>query len=154
MIVLALAVLIAGPASAAALDRGAQPLASTSCGSVVVEGSLTYKLTIEKGSPSCSTVRRIAKRFGHPVSKKPRFYCGTQAYECEYSIYAEGWRCGGTFQGHWQCWHGANSLARAQEIFGGAEDLSARALLGKPRESSAAGNRAGPSGSPRGRRLA
>jgi hypothetical protein len=87
------------------------------CGSVVVQQSLTYKLRIVKGSPSCGTVRRIAKKYGHPTSKKPRFYCGQKSYECEYSIYPEGWRCGGLFQGTFQCWHGANSPIQASEVF-------------------------------------
>jgi hypothetical protein len=116
------------------IDRAAEPLANRSCGSVVVQGTITYKLTVEKGSPSCATVRKIAKKYGHPISKKPRFYCGHQAYECEYSIYPEGWRCGGLFQGNWQCWHGANSPARAEEVFDGSEDLSARPLMRKARD--------------------
>lgn len=134
-LVLALATVGSGLTSASAFGQVTEPVASTSCGSVLVEGSLTYDLTIVKGSPSCSTVRRIAKKFGHPISKQPKFYCGTQAYECEYSIYPEGWRCGGTFQGHWQCWHGANSPARAKQAFEGAEDFAGRTLLGKPHES-------------------
>ena len=131
----ALAATIAGPASAAALDRGAQPVANPSCGTVLLNGSVPYKVTIEKGSPSCSTVRRILKRFGHPLNKNPRFYCPSKGYECEYSIYPEGWRCGGFFQGNFQCWHGANSPARADEVISGTEDRSSSRLLGKPRES-------------------
>jgi hypothetical protein len=105
---------------------GVASAASRSCGTVLVQGSLTYELTVTKGSPSCPTVRRIAKRYGHPISKKPRFYCGKEAYECEYSTYPAGWRCGGLFQGHFQCWHGANSPARADAAFEGGESTAAR----------------------------
>jgi hypothetical protein len=129
-----LSAILAGPASAGLPDRGAEPAADRSCGSVVVQRVLAYKLTVEKGSPSCGTVRRIAKRYGYPTSKKPKFYCGQKAYACEYSIYPEGWRCGGLFQGTFQCWHGANSPARAKEAFDGREDLSTRALRRKPRD--------------------
>jgi hypothetical protein len=146
----ALSAMVVGPASAAALDRSAQPVVNTSCGSVVLNGSVRYKLTIEKGSPSCSTVRRILKGFGHPLNKKPKFNCPSKGYECEYSIYPEGWRCGGFFQGNFQCWHGANSPMRADEVFSGTEDrssLSRAAVQGRqPR------NRVGPSVSPRARR--
>lgn len=113
----------------------AQPsLANRSCGSVVVQRVVTYKLSVDKGSPSCATVRRIARKYGHPISKKPRFYCASKGYECEYSIYPDGWRCGGLFQGTFQCWHGANSLLRANQVFYGTEDLSARPLIRRPRD--------------------
>jgi hypothetical protein len=108
------------------LARAAEPIADRSCGSVVVQGSLTYHLSVEQGSPSCGTVRKIAKKYGHPTSKKPKFYCGNKSYECEYSIYPEGWRCGGLFQGTFQCWRGANALTRASEVFDATENLSAR----------------------------
>ncbi len=113
----------------AGLDRAARPVADSSCGSVVVQGAVTYELSVEKGSPACGTVRRIAKKYGHPISKKPRFFCGNKSYACEYSIYPEGWRCGGLFQGTFQCWHGANSPVRASEVFAGSEDPSARPLM-------------------------
>lgn len=116
------------------LDRGAELMADRSCGSVVVQGSLTYQLSIEKGSPSCGTVRRIAKKYGHPTSKKPRFYCSQKSYACEYSIYPQGWRCGGLFQGTFQCWHGANSPIRASEVFDATENPSARPLMRKSRD--------------------
>jgi hypothetical protein len=116
------------------LDHGAELMAERSCGSVVVQRSLTYKLSVEKGSPSCGTVRRIAKKYGHPTGKKPRFYCSQKSYECEYSIYPQGWRCGGLFQGTFQCWHGANALTRAPEIFDATENPSARPLARKSRD--------------------
>ncbi|MGH2938622.1 MAG: hypothetical protein ACRDPE_10940 [Solirubrobacterales bacterium] len=97
-----------------------------SCGSLKTKDGVTYDMTIVKGSPSCSMVRRIMKRFGHPISKKPKYYCGVKGYECEYSIYPEGWRCGGFFQGHFQCWHGANDPARADEIFEGVDALEVK----------------------------
>jgi hypothetical protein len=101
--------------------------ASRSCGSVSLEdGVVTYELKIVKGSVSCSTARRIMKRFGHPISKHPKFYCSPAGYECEYSIYPEGWRCGGFFQGHFQCWHGTSSPARASEIFEGSDEIEMR----------------------------
>ena len=118
----------------AGFDRAAERVADGPCGSVVVQGVMTYKLSIEKGSPSCGTVRRIAKKYGHPISKKPRFFCGNKSYECEYSIYPEGWRCGGLFQGTFQCWHGSNSPVRASEVFAGSEDPSARPLMRKARD--------------------
>jgi hypothetical protein len=134
VIALVFSAILAGPASAGLLDRGAEPTADRSCGSVVVQRSLTYQLSVEKGSPSCGTVRRIAKKYGHPTSKKPKFFCGHKIYECEYSTYPEGWRCGGLFQGTFQCWHGANSPARADEGFNGRQDLSARPLMRKSRD--------------------
>lgn len=118
----------------AGLDRAAEPVADSSCGSVVVQGSVPYKLSVYRGSPSCGTVRRIARKYGHPTSKKPRFYCANKGYECEYSIYPDGWRCGGLFQGNFQCWHGANSPLRANEVFYGTQDLSARPLIRRPRD--------------------
>lgn len=111
------------------VDRAAELLANRSCGSVVVQGAVTYRLSVEKGYSACGTVRRIAEKYGHPISGKPRFFCGNTSYECEYSIYPEGWRCGGLFQGTFQCWHGANSPVRASEVFAGSEDPSARPLM-------------------------
>jgi hypothetical protein len=130
LIVVALTVsgLIAGAASAGIrLKRDGR-----SCGSVAVERNMTYDLEVIKGSPSCSTVRRIAKRYGHPISKKPKYDCGTKAYECEYSVYPEGWRCGGLFQGNFQCWHGSDSPARAPEAFDATPGLASRSARAVP----------------------
>lgn len=122
---------IAGPIACAIVlvlvqGAGVAGAASRSCGSVLVQGSLTYELTVTGGSPSCATVRRIAKMYGHPTGKRPHFYCGREAYECEYSTYPEGWRCGGLFQGHFQCWHGADYPGRADASFEAGERLARR----------------------------
>jgi hypothetical protein len=98
-----------------------------SCGWVVIQGVTEFRLSISNGSPSCATVRKIAKRYGHPISKHPHFLCGHHAYECEYSDYPEGWYCGGLFQGTFQCWHGAASPLRADEGFTGTERTPKRA---------------------------
>lgn len=95
--------------------------AGRSCGSVVIQGTLRFRLAITKGSPSCGAVRRIGRRYGHPTSTHPRFFCATHAYECEYSIYPAGWRCGGLFQGYFDCWHGSNSPLKASQEFEGSE---------------------------------
>jgi hypothetical protein len=51
---------------------------------------------------------------------------GVVTYECEYLIYPEGWRCGGSIQAHFQCWNGASSPARASEIFEGSDEIEIR----------------------------
>ena len=107
-----------------------------SCGTVTTQSSVKYRLKITKGSPSCKSVRQIAKRYGHPKSKHPRFYCGKEAYECEYSIYPRGWRCGGLFQGSFLCWHGANNPRRAGQEFAGTN------VYPRPRQGSWSGGRA------------
>lgn len=119
---LAIAALL-GFAAGAAAGRAptGSPRVQGSCGSVVVQGVLRYRLTITRGTPSCEAVRRIAQRYGHPKGKNPRFFCSSHAYECEYSIYPSGWRCGGLFQGYFQCWHGADSPLKASEVFQGSE---------------------------------
>jgi hypothetical protein len=38
-----------------------------------------YELSVDKGSPSCSTVRKIARRYGHPSSKSPGSTARTRA---------------------------------------------------------------------------
>jgi hypothetical protein len=126
----AAAVLVAGMILAGlGLSQGAGAAAGSaprSCGSVSLEeGVVTYDLKIVKGSVSCSTARRVLK-FGRPISKNPKFYCSPAGYECEYFIYPEGWRCGGSIQGHFQCWNGASSPARASEIFEGSDEIEMR----------------------------
>lgn len=122
------------PGAFAGLDHRVEPTADRSCGSVVVQRSSSYELSVVKGSPPCSTVRRIARNYGHPTSKKPRFYCARKIYGCEYSTYQYGWRCGGLFQGTFQCWHGADSPARASEAFDASEKSPAQRLLRKTRD--------------------
>jgi hypothetical protein len=114
-------------ASGPSLDRDAQPVADRSCGSVVIQSN-SFVVHIARGTPSCTTVRRIARRYGQPISKKPRYFCGHRGYECLYSVYPEGWRCGGLFQGTFQCWRGSNSPNRANAIFDASSGVSRVAL--------------------------
>ena len=102
------------PAAARAKASGA------SCGSVTNQG-IKVQLKVTKGSPPCASVRATAKRYGNPISKSPRYYCGRPAYECQYSLYPNRWRCGGLFMGSFFCWRGSNDPQRAGEEFEGTQ---------------------------------
>jgi hypothetical protein len=115
-----LSTMIFAVALAVALATGGKSSAavSRSCGTVSESAHVTWRVTITKGSPSCSTVRAIAKRYGHP--KAVRFYCPQKNHICEYRVYPEGWRCTGQFQGGYGCWLGGDARGKnARASFSG-----------------------------------
>lgn len=98
---------------------GTSAASSGSCGTVTGYEQAQWRLTAKKGSPSCATVRAIAKEYGHP--KAVRYSCSPHAHLCMYGVYADGWRCTGLFQGNFSCWLGGNAEGKnARQSFWGA----------------------------------
>lgn len=95
------------------------PAAATgSCGTVRTQDQASYRLEVTKGSPSCKEVRRVVKRYGHPISV--HYNCANHSHLCMYGIYPGGWRCTGLFQGEFGCWLGGNNRGdNAEAMFSG-----------------------------------
>jgi hypothetical protein len=93
--------------------------AAGSCGSVRTKDQVSYRLKITAGSPGCESVRRVAKRYGHPDSV--HYNCANHSHGCMYGVYPRGWRCTGLFQGTFGCWLGGNDRGEnAEAAFSGA----------------------------------
>ncbi len=95
---------------------------SQPCGIVSGSGANSkskWRVTITKGSPSCHSVRAIAREYGNP--KSVHYSCPERSHLCAYGVYTKGWRCTGLFQGTFGCWHGGDAKGRnARESFRGA----------------------------------
>jgi hypothetical protein len=135
-LLVALLVLVACLVGRAATAPSAKA-GEASCGSVKNQG-IEVQLRITKGSPQCAAVRATAKRYGHPIGNGPRYFCGSRAYECEYSLYPGGWRCGGLFMGSFLCWRGSSDPKDARDEFEGTQTSYRRAMLGADADSHAA----------------